>query len=124
MHKELICVNCPKGCRIHVEFEDKKIQNITGYSCENGKKYAQEELLCPMRILTTTVRIEQANIRVLPVITDSPIPLSRMKEAMEEVKKIKVRAPIAMNDILVFHFLGTEANLVASRSVERVLDNQ
>lgn len=124
MHKELICVNCPKGCRIHVELEDGKIQNITGYSCENGKKYAQEELLCPMRILTTTVRIEHANIRVLPVITDLPIPLSRMQEAMEEVKKIRVCAPIAMQDILVPHFLGTEANLVASRSIARAQENQ
>ena len=26
--KELVCVNCPKGCRITVELEDGKVQAI------------------------------------------------------------------------------------------------
>ena len=42
--KELVCVNCPKGCRIIVTMEDKKILSIKGYSCENGKQYAEEEM--------------------------------------------------------------------------------
>ena len=48
--KELVCVNCPKGCRIIVTMEDKKILSIKGYSCENGKQYAEEEMICPMRV--------------------------------------------------------------------------
>ena len=119
MNKEIICVNCPKGCRIKVVLENNNIQSITGYSCENGKIYAQEEFLCPMRVLTTTVRIDQAYVRVLPVITDGPIPLEKMDEAMKEIKKIRVCAPIHMNDILVSHFLGTNVNLIASRDMEK-----
>lgn len=117
--KELVCVNCPKGCRIIVTMEDKRILSIKGYSCENGKQYAEEEMICPMRVLTTTVKINGAPLRVLPVMSNGPIPLERMEEAMEEVRKIHVDAPVIMNQVLVSHFLGTDVDLIASRSMTK-----
>lgn len=117
--KELVCVNCPKGCRITVELEDGKVQAIRGYSCDKGKQYAAQETTRPMRILTTTARIEGARLRVLPVITDKEIPLDQMSEAMNQVRKITVQAPIKVNDVIIADFLGTDANLVASRSMEK-----
>lgn len=117
--KELVCVNCPKGCRITVTLEDGKVKEIRGFSCDKGKQYAAQETTRPMRILTTTVRIEGARLRVLPVITDKEIPLDQMQEAMKQVRKITVQAPIKASDIIVRNFLGTDANLVASRSMEK-----
>lgn len=117
--KELVCVNCPKGCRITVTLEDGKVKEIWGFSCDKGKQYAAQETTRPMRILTTTVRIEGARLRVLPVITDKEIPLDQMQEAMKQVRKITVQAPIKVSDIIVRNFLGTDANLVASRSMEK-----
>lgn len=117
--KELVCVNCPKGCRIIVTMEGKKILSIKGYSCENGKQYAEEEMICPMRVLTTTVKINGAPLRVLPVMSNGSIPLERMEEAMEEVRKIHVDAPVKMNQVLVSHFLGTDVDLIASRSMTK-----
>lgn len=117
--KELVCVNCPKGCRIIVTMEDKKILSIKGYSCENGKQYAEEEMICPMRVLTTTIKINGAPLRVLPVMSNGPIPLERMEEAMEEVRKIHVDAPVKMNQVVVSHFLGTDVDLIASRSMSK-----
>ena len=101
--KELVCVNCPKGCRITVELEDGKVQAIRGYSCDKGKQYAAQETTRPMRILTT----------------DKEIPLDQMSEAMDQVRKITVQAPIKVNDVIIADFLGTDANLVASRSMEK-----
>lgn len=117
--KELVCVNCPKGCRITVTLEDGKVKEIRGFSCDKGKQYAAQETTRPMRILMTTVRIEGARLRVLPVITDKEIPLDQMQEAMKQVRKITVQAPIKVSDIIVRNFLGTDANLVASRSMEK-----
>ena len=117
--KELVCVNCPKGCRITVTLEDGKVKEIRGFSCDKGKQYAAQETTRPMRILTTTVRIEGARLRVLPVITDKEIPLDQMSEAMDQVRKITVQAPIKVNDVIIADFLGTDANLVASRSMEK-----
>ena len=80
--KQLICVNCPKGCRITVTMEGEKAVEVPGYSCENGKNYAMQESVCPMRILTTTVKITQSTLRVLPVMSEKEIPLHVWKQAM------------------------------------------
>ena len=65
MKKQLVCVNCPKGCRITVTFEQERITDIIGYSCEQGKNYAAQESVDPMRILTSTVRIHYGCFRLL-----------------------------------------------------------
>ena len=51
--------------------------------------------------------------------SNGPIPLERMEEAMEEVRKIHVDAPVKMNQVLVSHFLGTDVDLIASRSMTK-----
>ena len=115
--KELICVNCPMGCRLRVEMEGKQILSITGNTCPRGKEYAEQECIRPMRILTTTVKISGGAHRVLPVITDKAIPLDLMFDAMEEVRGVTVSAPVAEGQVLVENLLDTGANLIASRSM-------
>lgn len=114
---ELICVNCPKGCRVTVHLEDNKITEIKGYSCKEGLSYAEQEITRPMRILTSTVRIDGAMGRVLPVITESEIPLDIWREAMSEIRVLRVTAPVEINDVIVRDFMGTGVNLIASRSM-------
>lgn len=117
--KELICVNCPKGCRITVTLNDGKVEDIKGYSCDKGKRYASQETIRPMRVLTSTVKLDEGKMRVLPVMTNKEIPLDMCKEAMEEIRKIRVTAPVKINDVIIPHFLGTDADLIASRSASR-----
>ena len=57
MEKELICVNCPVGCRLTVTIENDTVTEVTGNSCPRGKAYAETECIRPERILTTTVRL-------------------------------------------------------------------
>ena len=118
--KQLICVNCPKGCRITVTMEGEKAVEVTGYSCENGKNYAMQESVCPMRILTTTVKITQSTLRVLPVMSEKEIPLHVWKQAMEEVRKITVQAPVSIGQIILEDLCGTGVRLIASRSMKKV----
>ncbi len=119
-NKELICVNCPMGCRITVTLDEGRVIDIKGYTCEKGKNYAAQETVRPMRVLTSTVRINGALARVLPVITSQEIPLDMMEEAMEAVRKLTVDAPVRVNQVLIPHFLGTDADLVASRSMKKI----
>ena len=51
--KELICIECPKGC--HLKIDDEL--NVTGNTCPRGKVYAVNEMTCPKRIVTSTVVI-------------------------------------------------------------------
>ena len=118
--KQLICVNCPKGCRITVTMEGEKAVEVTGYSCENGKNYAMQESVCPMRILTTTVKITQSTLRVLPVMSEKEIPLHVWRQAMEEVKSVCVEAPVSIGQIILEDLCGTGVRLIASRSMKRI----
>lgn len=118
--KELVCVNCPKGCRIRVTLQDGQVTHIEGYSCDKGRSYAAQETVRPMRVLTSTVKIEHAPLRVLPVITNKEIPLDLCPQAMEVIRGLVVEAPVVMDQVLIRNFLDTGANLVASRSMKRV----
>lgn len=118
--KQLICVNCPKGCRITVTLQEGKAVEATGYSCENGKNHALQESECPMRILTTTVKISHGTLRVLPVMSEREIPLHSWKQAMEEVRNIQVEAPVSINQIIKENLCGTGVSLIASRSMDRI----
>ena len=114
---ELVCVNCPKGCKITVLLDGDKVKDVRGYSGEEGLNYARQEVTRPMRILTSTVKIDGAIDRVLPVITDGEIPLDMWQDAMNEIQGIRVSAPVKINDVISENFLGTGVNLVASRSI-------
>ena len=120
IEKELICVNCPMGCRVHVQIENDKVVSVTGNNCPRGKAYAEKECIRPERILTSTVRISGALHRVLPVITDKEIPLDMIFDAMNEVRKLDVEAPVREGQILIENLLDTGANVIASRSMNRL----
>lgn len=117
--KELICVVCPMGCRITVTLDGDKVVSVAGNSCPRGKAYAEKECIRPERILTTTVRLEGGIHRVLPVITDKEIPLDKVFEAMELIKTVKAEAPVTEGQVIVGDILGTGANVIASRSMDK-----
>ena len=54
---------------------------------------------------------------MLPVITESEIPLDIWREAMGEIKGLRVTTPVEINDVIVSDFMGTGVNLIASRSM-------
>ena len=120
--EELVCVNCPKGCNVTVQLEGDEVKDVQGYCCKEGLNYARQEVIRPMRILTSTVRIEGALSRVIPVITDGEIPLDMWQEAMEKIKTIKVQAPIAVNQIIVADFLGNGCKSCIEQDDEKSLN--
>ena len=113
--RDLICIVCPKGCHIHVDDQG----NITGNSCPRGYKYASDEITCPKRTLTSTVKIISTEMCRLPVATDGDIPKAKMFEIMQELAKIEVKAPIKLHDIIIKDVLGTGINVIATRSVPK-----
>jgi CxxC motif-containing protein len=111
---EIICIRCPKGCRLQADGEG----NITGEGCERGLEYGKKELTNPTRVVTSTVRIRGAALSRLPVKTDRDIPKKAMMEAVRLLDKVEVKAPVRRGDIILPRILGTEANFVATRSLE------
>ena len=114
----IICISCPKGCRVLVSSKGNKIIEIKGNDCSAGRDYVREEFKDPRRILPTTVRIKKANLPLIPVKTSAPIPKGFLKDAMQEIAKIVVEAPVELGDIIVKDFMETGVDLIATRTLE------
>ena len=112
---ELTCIVCPIGCALRVEQnDDGEVVSVTGNTCPRGAKYGKDEVLHPVRTLTTTVRASNTD-RLLPVKTDRPIPKEKLFEAMEKVNSLSVKAPIRIGDVLLDDLFG--AKLVAAANL-------
>jgi CxxC motif-containing protein len=113
--KILTCIVCPVGCKIKID----ENRNIEGARCDRGINFVKRELLSPQRTLTTTVKIEDGIVRVLPVKSLIPIPKENLRDIVKEVSKISVKAPIRIGDT-VYERDGIK--IIATRSVERRKD--
>lgn len=113
MIRELTCIVCPKGCRLRVELDGKKVISVEGYTCKRGLAYAETECTAPMRTLTTTAPVEGGG--VVPVKTDKPIPKELLFECMQAVNAACVPADARIGDIVIENVLGTGVNVVTTR---------
>ena len=134
--KELICITCPKGCHLKV---DEETFAVSGNACPRGAVYGANELRNPVRVVTSTVIVEDAGAnrarprtgdacpctlsgekppRRLPAKTDRPIPKGKMFEVMEEIAKLRVTGPVAVGQVLSPKVAGTEGNVVATKALD------
>ena len=118
MIKKLTCIECPKGCRLIVDVEDGKAVKVAGNECPKGEKYSISEVGNPERTLTSTILGQGLDLKMIPVRTDKPIPKSMIFEAMNEIKKIRVKKHLDTGDIIVKDFLGLGVNLIATRNAK------
>lgn len=125
MIKELVCITCPSGCHLQAVLDEQNnVLSVSGNRCPRGETYARSELIAPRRMLTSTVRIEGALHPLLPVATSAPILKSRIFLVMEEIRKIQVSAPVICGSILVENIGGSNADLVATKTMERIQSNE
>ena len=120
MEKEIICTICPLGCRILVTGEGERIDSIEGFSCKRGEAYGRSEFAHPVRILTSTVRIEGAAEPLLAVRSASPLPKERIADCMEELRRVTVKAPVRRRDVIIPDILGTGVDIISSDTAEGV----
>lgn len=120
------CTTCPSECLLTVEVERDadgavvEVRSVTGNSCPRGDKFAHQELICPMRVLTTTIAVSCGDEALLPVRTAEAIPLALHAQAMNLIRGLVVNAPIRIGDVVLEDLLGTSIDLVASMDIDRV----
>jgi len=117
--KHFVCVVCPIGCEIDVVHDGSKIISMAGNKCEKSEEFVIQELIEPMRILTTTVRIQGSRWPVIPVRTDKSVPKRLFPRIMRQLRRIKLQAPVNMLDVVVRDALRTGANIIATRTMPR-----
>jgi CxxC motif-containing protein len=98
---EVICIVCPLGCPIEVELADGRVLGTRGHECKRGKEYALDEVLSPVRTVTTTVRVKGGILPLVPVRTPMPIPKAKLPGVLEELASLQLDAPVAYHQVIL-----------------------
>ncbi len=115
--REVLCVRCPKGCRLKL-FIDENIV-VKGQECKLGVDYGKKEARHPEREVPTTVKIKNARWPRLPVRSKKSVPLAKIDEVMEELRGLKVEAPVKKGEVIVQNVADTSVDIIAERDMER-----
>ncbi len=117
--RELVCILCPNGCRLQAEIlpvESPAVGEVTGNLCEKGPEWAKQEILHPVRSISTSVLVRGGLYPLVSVKTDTPIAREKIFDVMKEIRALVVNAPIHMGDALIRNPAGTQCAIVATRS--------
>ena len=119
MNREFICILCPNGCEINVELtKDNTIVNMEGATCKLGDKYVQQELYAPQRNIATSVKVEDGNMPLVSVRLSGTIPKGKIYDVMDEIKKVKLQAPVFIGQVIIKNVLGLERDVIATKHVQ------
>jgi CxxC motif-containing protein len=116
--REFICVACPLGCTLTVRLKAGELKSVSGNRCRRGVTYAEQEVVDPRRIVTTTVSLEGGRISLLPVKTRAPVPRDSARDVVRAAGAVVVRAPVHCGDTVLADVCGSGVDLVATRSCE------
>lgn len=118
MKGHITCVLCPLGCRISISEENGEYK-IEGNRCPRGRQYAIDELVSPKRVLTTNVKVVDGELELVSVKTSGPINKAIIIDKMKEIKRIAVKAPVKVGDVIIEDLDGNGTALLATRNVRR-----
>ena len=113
--KELICIVCPKGC--HLKVDEHSDYAVTGNACARGAEYGKNELTNPMRMVTSTVKIEGALHKRCPVKTSVSIPKDKMFEIVKALDNVVLKSTVNCGDVIIKNVAGTNADIISAKSM-------
>jgi CxxC motif-containing protein len=119
--KKIVCTQCPLGCKINVVYADAdeiEIVEVKGNRCKRGLEFVKQEITDPLRVVVTSVKVENGEIPMASVRSDKPVPLRLMQDIMKILKQTKVKAPVKRGDVIIQNILGTGSDIIATRSVD------
>ena len=115
MNRNLTCIICPKGCTLSTHAEAGTV-TVTGNFCPRGEKYTIQECLDPKRTVTATVHVSNRYHTMISVKTKTPVPKDRMFEVMAALRKISVKAPLHIGDVILDNICGSA--VVVTKTIE------
>lgn len=113
----VICTVCPAGCRVKVNKTADGFE-VTGNTCNRGKEYAIRECTNPVRTLTTIMAAYDG--QMVPVKSDRPLPKDKLTDCMKIINEKTLRLPISLGDIIIENIGGTGANIVCTRTFNKL----
>jgi thioredoxin reductase/CxxC motif-containing protein len=117
----LVCILCPNSCVINYspETDMAKVEKgikykITGGMCSKGEDYVLSELVSPLRVLTSSIKVIGSDKELVSVRTTSGIPKETLMQAMDIIKNIKLEKAVNQGEIILKDFIIEGVNLIAS----------
>ena len=122
--REFTCVVCPNGCTIVVDVDDDEtpvVTRVQGNVCRRGEAWARQEVENPMRTIASSVPVNNGDFPLVSVRTNRPVPLARIREVMEEIRRVSLSAPVGIGDVIVSSPAGCDTEVVATRRVRKIV---
>ncbi|MGM0665664.1 MAG: DUF1667 domain-containing protein [Thermodesulfobacteriota bacterium] len=120
--RNLVCIVCPNGCPLEVDVlcgETPKVTEVRGNLCDKGPQWAEQEVLNPVRSIAGNILVRGGVFPLVSVKTDTPVPLGKIFQVMDEINDLVVDAPVYTGDRLILEPAGTKCCIVATRNVSR-----
>lgn len=96
---------------------ETEIRSIQGALCPKGRAYVEQELTDPQRNIATSVLVKGGNLPLASVRLTSPIPKDRIFDAMAEIKKCALTAPVQAGTVVIHNLLGFETDVIVTKMV-------
>ena len=124
MRRSFTCIVCPNGCGIAADYEaaeggDVDVRSIEGQGCSRGEEYVRQELTDPRRTIASVVPVRGGELPLTSVRLTAPIPKARIFDAMREMKKFTLDAPVEAGTVLASNLLGLGADIIVTKSAAR-----
>ncbi len=119
MNVQKTCIICPNGCDLTVTVNDKNVI-VAGAACKRGVEYAKQEMLHPVRTISSSVLVCHGNRPLVSVRLNHPIPKEKIMEVMQTIQAVSIDAPVKSGQIIVRDILGLHSDLIATADVEDI----
>lgn len=118
---EMICIQCPLGCKIKVVLDDdNKVTDITGFTCKSGKEYAIQEITDPHRIITTSIKVIGGKSELVSVKTNKPVPKKLIPAIMDIIKNSSIHAPVELNQVIISNVANSGADIISTKAIDKL----
>lgn len=95
-----------------------EIASVTGNACAKGEAYVTQEIENPMRNIATSVLIDGGELPLASVRLSGMIPKDRIFDAMGEIRKVEMPAPVHEGDVAIADVLGLGTDVIVTKDVE------
>lgn len=112
--RKIACTVCPTGCIVCVGDAGR----VEGNACARGAAFAAEELSDPHRLFTGAVKVQGADVELVPVRTSEEVPRADLMAVARACRRVRATAPVAMGQVLCRNVAGTRADLIATAQVD------
>ena len=122
MLREYTCIICPNGCDIRAQIEERedggrRICSVEGAACPKWRAYVEQELTDPQRNIATSVLVKGGILPLASVRLTNHIPRDRIFDAVSEIKKYTLTAPVKAGTVVIPRLMGYDTDVIVTKSV-------